>query len=148
MGCLYWREDHEPDCVIQTKAEPLSDAASPGCMKKPPLHNCIMPSDVPSSATAGPRGWRSDREEAGSPPSLPPFQHGKAQESCCVGKKTLTYLLGKSRAALERRLTHRAAVMDQREPSTAASTRCVCHIPFPSPRSSCSLGQEVHVPRF
>lgn len=49
--------------------------------------NYIMPLDVPSSAMAGPRHWRSDREEAGSPPSHPPSQHGKAQESCCVGKK-------------------------------------------------------------
>lgn len=36
---------------------------------------------------AGPRDWHLDREEAGSPPSHLPSQHGKAQESSCVGKK-------------------------------------------------------------
>lgn len=46
-----------------------------------------MPLDIPSSAMAGPRGWRLDREEAGSLPSHLPSQHGKAQESSCVVKK-------------------------------------------------------------
>lgn len=45
-----------------------------------------MPLDIPSSAVAGPRGWRLVREEAGSPPSHLPSQHGKAQESSCVVK--------------------------------------------------------------
>lgn len=45
-----------------------------------------MPLDIPSSAMAGPRGWRLDREEAGSAPSHLPSQHGKAQESSCVVK--------------------------------------------------------------
>lgn len=41
VGCLYWREDHELDCVLQTKGEPLSDSALPGCMKNRlcKLHN-------------------------------------------------------------------------------------------------------------
>lgn len=82
VGCLYWREDHELDCVLQREShyQPLPCQAA----WKTASANCIMPLDVPSSGMAGPQGWHLDREEARSPPS----QHGKAQESCCVGKKT------------------------------------------------------------
>lgn len=121
VGCLYWRDDHELDCVLQTKGEPLSDPASPGCMKNRlcKLHNAPGCSQQchgrPTGLALGQGGsWIS---------SLPPSQHGKAQESCCVGKKKpLTYLLGKSCPALEWRLMHRAVVMDQREPGMVA--RC------------------------
>jgi len=49
--------------------------------REPPLQIAQCPRMFP----AVPRGWRSDRGNRIS--SLLPSQHGKAQESCCVGKK-------------------------------------------------------------
>lgn len=65
-----WR-DRELDCVIQTKREPLSDAALLGYTElhgEPPLQIAQCPRMFP----AVPQGWRLDREETGSPPSFPP----------------------------------------------------------------------------
>lgn len=54
------------------------------------------------------------------PPSLPAWE--SSGELLCRQKNPLTYLLGKSRAALEWRLMHSVVVMDQMEPGFTA--RC------------------------
>lgn len=76
VGCLHWREDHELDCVLQTKGEPLSEAALPGCMKNRlcKLHNASGYSQQcygrPTGLALGQGGSRI----SSLPPSLPAWE--------------------------------------------------------------------------
>lgn len=87
VGCLFW-EKIMSSIVCYKQRQSHYQTLSWQTAWKTASANCIMPLNVPSSATAGPRAWHLDREEARSPSSHPPSQHGKAQGSCCVGKKT------------------------------------------------------------
>lgn len=76
VGCLHWRGDHELDCVLQTKGEPLSDAALPGCMKNRlcKLHNAPGYSQQcygrPTGLALGQGGSRI----SSLPPSIPAWE--------------------------------------------------------------------------
>lgn len=87
VGCLHWREDHELDCVQQTKGEPLSEAALPGCMKNRlcKLHNAPGYSQQcygrPTGLALGQGGSRI----SSLPPSLPAWE--SSGELLCSQKK-------------------------------------------------------------
>lgn len=114
VGCLHWSEDHELDCVLQTKGEPLSDAALPGCMKNRlcKLHNAPGYSQQCCGRPTGLALGQGGSRISSLPPSLPAWE--SSGELLC-SQKTPTYLLGKSCAALGWRVTHSVVVRDQRE---------------------------------
>jgi len=76
VGCLYWREAHELDCVRQTKGEPLSDPALPACMKNRlcKLHNAPGCSQQCHGRPTGLALGQGGSRISSLPPSLPAWE--------------------------------------------------------------------------
>lgn len=76
VGCLYWRGDHGLDCARQTKGEPLSDAALPGCMKNRlcKLHHAPGCSQQCHGRPTGLALGQGGSRISSLPPSLPAWE--------------------------------------------------------------------------